>query len=224
MRLSLRFLIPLLLALGAFAYVAVPLADSLMQRWFVRDLDIRSSLIAARRPGAARPADRDAAPSRGSRSSSTGCCRTSASTRVGAVPRRGDRARSPPRISRARSTARRLDDNDDDGATCCRRRAGRCTSRCAAFDTEAGRRRAARARPRHELRRAAQRGDAPLPLLLLRRARRVHRAHHRRHRAALVARLGAGPARAAARRRHAASRVERRPRPSCGRSRATCAS
>ena len=40
-RLSLRFLVPLLLALGAFAYVAVPLADTLMQRWFVRDLDMR---------------------------------------------------------------------------------------------------------------------------------------------------------------------------------------
>jgi trehalose 6-phosphate synthase len=47
MRLSLRFVIPLLLALGAFAYLAVPLADNLMQRWFVRDLDMRSSVIAA---------------------------------------------------------------------------------------------------------------------------------------------------------------------------------
>ena len=47
MRLSLRFVIPLLLALGAFAYVAVPLADALMLRWFVRDLDMRSSLIAS---------------------------------------------------------------------------------------------------------------------------------------------------------------------------------
>ncbi len=46
MRLSLRFLVPLLLALGAFAYGAVPLADALMQRWFVRDLDMRSTLIA----------------------------------------------------------------------------------------------------------------------------------------------------------------------------------
>jgi trehalose 6-phosphate synthase len=46
-RLSLRFVIPLLLALGAFAYISVPLADSLMLRWFVRDLDTRSSLIAA---------------------------------------------------------------------------------------------------------------------------------------------------------------------------------
>jgi trehalose 6-phosphate synthase len=45
-RLSLRFLIPLLLALGVFAYAAVPLVDSLMTRWFVRDLDIRANLIA----------------------------------------------------------------------------------------------------------------------------------------------------------------------------------
>ena len=47
MRLSLRFLIPLMIAIAAFAYAAVPLADALMQRWFVRDLDARSSLIAA---------------------------------------------------------------------------------------------------------------------------------------------------------------------------------
>jgi trehalose 6-phosphate synthase len=47
MRLSLRFIVPLLFAIGAFAYVAVPLTDALMQRWFVRDLDIRSSLIAS---------------------------------------------------------------------------------------------------------------------------------------------------------------------------------
>ena len=45
MRLSLRFLIPLLLALGAFAWAAVPLVDALMLRWFVRDLDIRANLI-----------------------------------------------------------------------------------------------------------------------------------------------------------------------------------
>jgi trehalose-6-phosphate synthase len=47
MRLSLRFIIPLLVALGVFAYAAVPLVDTLMLRWFVRDLDIRSSLVAA---------------------------------------------------------------------------------------------------------------------------------------------------------------------------------
>src|SRR5437773_6851460 len=47
MRLSLRFVVPLLLALGAFAYIAVLVADSLMLRWFVRDLDIRSNMIAS---------------------------------------------------------------------------------------------------------------------------------------------------------------------------------
>ncbi len=47
MRLSLRFVIPLLLALGVFAYIAVPMTDALMLRWFVRDLDIRSNLIAS---------------------------------------------------------------------------------------------------------------------------------------------------------------------------------
>lgn len=47
MRLSLRFLVPLLLALGAFALAAVPLTDALMLRWFTRDLDIRSRLVAS---------------------------------------------------------------------------------------------------------------------------------------------------------------------------------
>ena len=46
MRLSLRFLVPLLIALGVFAYAAVPLVDSLMTRWFVRDLEIRANLVA----------------------------------------------------------------------------------------------------------------------------------------------------------------------------------
>src|SRR3990172_10033711 len=46
MRLSLRFVIPLLLALPPFAYAVVPLVDKLPLRWFVRDLDIRASLIA----------------------------------------------------------------------------------------------------------------------------------------------------------------------------------
>ncbi len=46
MRLSLRFIIPLFLALGAFAYAVVPLVDKLTLRWFVRDLETRSTLIA----------------------------------------------------------------------------------------------------------------------------------------------------------------------------------
>jgi trehalose 6-phosphate synthase len=46
MRLSLRFIIPLLLALAAIAYAVVPLVDQLTTRWFVRDLEQRSTLIA----------------------------------------------------------------------------------------------------------------------------------------------------------------------------------
>ncbi len=46
MRLSLRFIVPLLLALGAFAYAVVPVVDKLTLKWFVRDLDGRASLIA----------------------------------------------------------------------------------------------------------------------------------------------------------------------------------
>ncbi|HEX9705017.1 MAG TPA: trehalose-6-phosphate synthase, partial [Gemmatimonadales bacterium] len=46
MRLSLRFIIPLFVALGAIAYAVVPLVDKLTLRWFVRDLDIRATLVA----------------------------------------------------------------------------------------------------------------------------------------------------------------------------------
>jgi trehalose 6-phosphate synthase len=46
MRLSLRFVIPLFLALGALAYAVVPLVDRLTLQWFVRDLDSRATLIA----------------------------------------------------------------------------------------------------------------------------------------------------------------------------------
>lgn len=44
--LPLRFIIPLATALGILAYAAVPVVDNLTLRWFVRDLDIRSRLIA----------------------------------------------------------------------------------------------------------------------------------------------------------------------------------
>ena len=46
MRLSLRFIVPLLLVLGVFAYAVLPLVDSLTERWFERDLEIRATLIA----------------------------------------------------------------------------------------------------------------------------------------------------------------------------------
>jgi trehalose-6-phosphate synthase len=45
-RLSLRFILPLAIVLGLFAYAVVPLTDNLTLRWFVKDLDIRSNLIA----------------------------------------------------------------------------------------------------------------------------------------------------------------------------------
>jgi len=46
MRLSLRFLVPLALVLAGLAYMAIPLVDTLTLKWFVRDLEIRSQLIA----------------------------------------------------------------------------------------------------------------------------------------------------------------------------------
>jgi trehalose 6-phosphate synthase len=46
MRLSLRFVLPLMLVLIGVAYAVAPLVDQLTLRWFVRDLDIRAELIA----------------------------------------------------------------------------------------------------------------------------------------------------------------------------------
>jgi trehalose-6-phosphate synthase len=46
LHLSLRFVIPLVIALGLLAFAVVPLVDKLTLRWSVRDMDIRSSLIA----------------------------------------------------------------------------------------------------------------------------------------------------------------------------------
>lgn len=46
MRLSLRFVVPLAIALAALAYGITPLVDRFTLRWFTRDLELRSSLIA----------------------------------------------------------------------------------------------------------------------------------------------------------------------------------
>jgi trehalose 6-phosphate synthase len=45
-QLSLRFIVPLALVLGAFALVMLPLIDELTERWFLRDLDSRSQVLA----------------------------------------------------------------------------------------------------------------------------------------------------------------------------------
>jgi len=46
MRLSLRFVLPLLLVLAGIAYALAPLVDRMTLRWFVRDIEIRAELIA----------------------------------------------------------------------------------------------------------------------------------------------------------------------------------
>lgn len=46
-RLSLRFLVPLVIVLGLVAYAVVPLVDRLMVQWSVKDLDLRSKAIAS---------------------------------------------------------------------------------------------------------------------------------------------------------------------------------
>ena len=64
MRLSLRFIVPLGLALAAIAYAVVPLVDRLTLQWFVRDLEIRATTIAnaAQEPLAALVRGPDARP------------------------------------------------------------------------------------------------------------------------------------------------------------------
>ncbi|OGA16190.1 MAG: trehalose-6-phosphate synthase [Betaproteobacteria bacterium RIFCSPLOWO2_02_FULL_63_19] len=46
MRLSLRFILPLLLALGLVAYGVMPLVDRLMLRWFEHDVGVRAAVVA----------------------------------------------------------------------------------------------------------------------------------------------------------------------------------
>ena len=47
LKLSLRFVVPLVVALGLLAFAVVPLVDRLTLRWSVRDMDIRSLLISS---------------------------------------------------------------------------------------------------------------------------------------------------------------------------------
>lgn len=46
-QLSLRFIFPLALVLGLFALASLPVVDNLTRRWFIRDLDARSTMMAA---------------------------------------------------------------------------------------------------------------------------------------------------------------------------------
>lgn len=47
MRLSLRFILPLALAISIIAYAVTPLVDTLIFQWFVRDLDMRSTTLSS---------------------------------------------------------------------------------------------------------------------------------------------------------------------------------
>ena len=47
LHLSLRFVVPLAIALALLAYTVVPLVDKLTLKWFARDMDIRSQLISS---------------------------------------------------------------------------------------------------------------------------------------------------------------------------------
>src|SRR5580765_1001543 len=51
MNLSLRFVLPLALVLALIAYGVIPLVDSLTLKWFVRDLEIRASLMVSTMEG-----------------------------------------------------------------------------------------------------------------------------------------------------------------------------
>ena len=46
LRLTMRFVIPLIIAMTLLAYALLPLVDKLTLHWFIRDLDMRSQLIA----------------------------------------------------------------------------------------------------------------------------------------------------------------------------------
>ena len=225
MRLSLRFIVPLLIALARVrvrgraarrradaalvrARPRHPLQPHRHRRCRSRSIELIATGSTPRITQLLQPHAAGRAPVRGR-----------------AVPRR--RGRRP--IATAQLPARALDcaaleTYDGSRARCCARPGACCTSRCAASTPTTARQALARARPRHELHRAPQRGDAALPLLFLRRARRVRRAHHGGHRAALVARLGARACARCCAARASCGRRRRPPRRSCGRSRATCAS
>ena len=143
-----------------------------MQRWFVRDLDI--ALEPHRRDGAGAADEligqrlRAAHPQffnrmlQDERLYAVGLC-LGGERRPIATAQLSARAR----LRRAR------DATTAQPQRCCASGNGRAARRGAPIDADGAPHGLARARPRHELRRAAQRGDAALPVLFLRRARRV---------------------------------------------------
>ena len=223
MRLSLRFVLPLLLAIGLVAYAVRPLVDQLTLKWFVRDLDIRAMLIAntVQEPLVELVARQRAAEDRrhyfnriaeDERLYALGFC---------------DAQRRPAHrhAQRSRPTSGATASIASPTASTHLLASAKGPLHVVVENRARGQRdaRQARDRPRHELRHAAQRGNQALRLLVPGRAGRAGVAHHGGHRPAELARLGAGDASAAARRGAAAPRDSASRCPSCGRSRATCA-
>ena len=67
MKLSLRFILPLIFVLSLVAYLLVPVVDNLMLQWFRRDLDLRAELIGRSVNGTLRNLPEDHAPAAVSR-------------------------------------------------------------------------------------------------------------------------------------------------------------
>ena len=216
MRLSLRFLVPLLLVMAAFAYAAVPLADRLTLRWFMRDMDSRSSLIANSVHESLQDlvgTDNDARVLQlftriiqDERIYAMGFC---ASPRAGVIA-----TVTLPDVIHCDSLAAF---SDPEGHLL---RSGQGPLLVSVRPLPVQAAPGGRLVLVHDMSFVERRSDETrtLPLLFLHRARARRLADHRRHRAAELARLGAGAARAAARRRAAAAGRAVRARPSCGRS------
>ena len=220
-RLSLRFIAPLVVTLALLAYALVPLVDRLTLRWWVSDLDIRSQLIANTMEE--QLADLVEQGARGARSThcSRGRCRTSACTRSPSATSRASCATRPRPIRRRSAASRRWGATRSARSCACAR--DRCTSCERPVYQGSDRIGSLILVARHELRRAAQRRYAPLPDRPVRRPGRGHFAGHGVHRPPVLARLGRGRARAAARRGHRAARSRSRPRTICIRWPAICA-
>ena len=203
MRLSLRFLIPLLIALALFAYAAVPLVDSLMTRWFVRDLDVRSNLIATAAQEPLEELIQTGSPARilgffhrltnDERLYAVGLCIDDSAPPIatGAFPGELRCSTLEPYVTPGEHVLR----------------TARGVVHVAVRPLPGAEADGARLVLVHDMSFIERRSEETRHYLFYFFAALAAecRAHHRRHRAAVVARLGRGPARAAARRRHPAA-------------------
>jgi hypothetical protein len=112
MRLSLRFMLPLILVLAAMAYATMPLVDRLTLSWFVHDLDGRAELVANTL--------QEPLQEQLTAGAMNACSRSATARRPRA--RRWPRARCP-----RKSAATRCNAGRERTTTCCRAPRGRCT-------------------------------------------------------------------------------------------------